>query len=160
MAWKIKAYDENGEEYISSESYETREEAEAMVDAHYASGDLGCAGEIEIISEEAFADFENEEDYLDSLKKEDEYEFDIPFEYIVKHYGDDEAEMETAIMNVKVEWDSSEHGYKISYSCYDEDKIDPAEGNGTIDDFYEEIVYYEVTEKLYEEGIGPSAICI
>ena len=33
MAFKIKVFDEDGEEYIDSASYETSEEAEAMIKA-------------------------------------------------------------------------------------------------------------------------------
>ncbi len=52
MAFKIKVFDEDGEEYIDSASYETSEEAEAMIDAHFESGDLGCVGEKDIMAEE------------------------------------------------------------------------------------------------------------
>ena len=56
-------------------------------------------------------DYDTEEEYLDSLKKEDHYHFTVPFTYNKKKLGDDQYEDGTAIMEVDVDWDSFQHGY-------------------------------------------------
>ncbi|BAS11782.1 hypothetical protein AHiyo8_00850 [Arthrobacter sp. Hiyo8] len=60
--------------------------------------------------------FENEEDYLKSLKKEDSYTFSYPFEYIAKNHGNDKYDIDMATMEVRVEWSDFQVGYVISYS--------------------------------------------
>ncbi len=102
----------------------------------------------------------NEEDYLDSLKQEDSYHFSIDFEYIEKNYGNDEYDIAIATMEVDVVWDSKDHGYKISYYCPDEELIDPNEGNGTVDDFYQHIIKFEVLDELESLGIPTEAIIL
>ena len=62
-------------------------------------------------------------------------------------------------MEVDVNWDQSQHGYAITYHCPDSYRIDPAEGNGTIDDFWHETVYFDVMDKLESLDIYATAIC-
>ncbi len=100
----------------------------------------------------------NEEEYLDSLKREDSYHFSIPFEYIVKNYGNDRYDVDTAYMEIDVVWDPDYHGYQISHYVPDMYKIDPNEGNGDEEEFYRNLVYFEVMDKLDSLGIGPSAV--
>ena len=102
--------------------------------------------------------YECEEDYLDSLKRNDSYYFPIDFEYIEKRHGDGDYDMATATMDVEVEWNDFEHGYVISYSCPDEYLIDPNEGNGNLSEFYDVAVYFEVMDRLADEGIGAEAV--
>lgn len=104
-----------------------------------------------------FEGFETEEEYLDSLKKDDNYHFTIPFEYIKKNYGNDEVDMARAYMEVDVDWDEYEHGYSISWYCPEESTIDPSQGNADIDDFYENAVESEVLERLDSMGITSEA---
>lgn len=100
----------------------------------------------------------NEEEYLDSLKKADSYHFSIPFEYIKKNYGNDKYDVATTNMEIDVVWDADYHGYQISHYVPDMYLIDPSEGNGDEDEFYSQIVYFEVMDKLDSLGIPPSAI--
>ena len=105
-----------------------------------------------------FDGFDTEEDYLDSLKQDDHYHFSIPFEYIEKNYGDGEYDIETAYMEVDVDWSSYDHGYKISYHCPDMSSIDPDEGNGDEDEFYDYWVEDKVLSELDSMGIGSEAL--
>lgn len=105
-----------------------------------------------------FNGFENEDDYLDSLKQDDCYHFSIPFEYIAKNYGNDKYDIATTNMEVDVEWSDSEHGYKISYFAPEEYLIDPAEGNCDIDGFYEYDVSLAVQAELESMGITAEAL--
>ncbi len=59
--------------------------------------------------------FANELDYLRSLKKDDSYTFTYSFEYIAKHHGNGNYDIDTANMGVRVEWDDSNAGYVVSY---------------------------------------------
>jgi hypothetical protein len=103
---------------------------------------------------------DDEEKYLDSKKKANHYHFSIPFTYIKKRLGNNQYEDGTAVMEVDVNWDQSQHGYVITYHCPDSYLIDPAEGNGTIDDFWHETVYFDVMDKLESLDIYATAICI
>lgn len=99
--------------------------------------------------------FENELDYLRSLKKEDSYTFSYPFEYIAKNYGDDNYDIDTAMMDVRVEWSDFQAGYEVSYEVPDMHKIDPAQGNGDAQEFFEGDVYWRLIADLDALGIGP-----
>lgn len=94
------------------------------------------------------------------MKKEDRYHFSIPFEYIEKNHGNDNYDIATAYMECDVEWDDLNEGYTCHYSCSDESDIDPEEGNGSLDDFYEEQVIPALQDALEEEGIGITDLCL
>lgn len=98
--------------------------------------------------------FENELDYLRSFKKGDSYSFTYPFEYIAKNHGNDNYDVATADMVVRVEWNESEAGYSMTYDVPDMHKIDPAEGNGDAESFYESDVYRRFEDDLDALGIG------
>lgn len=102
--------------------------------------------------------FEKEEDYLRSLKKDDRYTFSYPFEYIAKNHGGDNYDIDTATMDVCVEWNDSEAGYEISYAVPDMRKIDPAQGNSDAEGFYESDVYWRLIADLDALGIGSELI--
>ena len=104
-----------------------------------------------------FNGYESEEEYLKSLKQDDHYHFSIPFEYIEKNYGNDNADMATAIMEVDVDWDDIDNGYKITYNCPLEYLIDQSQGNSDIDGFYEYAVEYQVLALLDSMGITAEA---
>jgi hypothetical protein len=81
--------------------------------------------------------FENELDYLRSIKKDDSYTFTYPFEYIAKNYGNDNYDIGT-----------------VAYDVPEMDKIDPAEGNGDAASFYESDVYSRLVSDLDGMGIN------
>jgi len=101
-----------------------------------------------------FNDFDSEEDYIRSLKQKDHYHFSIPFEYIEKNYGNDTYDIAEAIMEIDVDWDESNLGYRISHYCPDMNKIDPAEGNGDEEEIYVHTIEQEVLERLDSMGIS------
>lgn len=101
----------------------------------------------------------DEEKYLRSLKQEDSYHFSISFEYIKKNYGNGNYDIATTNMEIDVQWDDSSVGYVISHNVPNMNIIDPAEGNGDEDEFYDNIVEPIVLEKLYSLGIT-SAILV
>ena len=103
-------------------------------------------------------EYEKEEDYLKTLKQEDYYHFSIPFEYIKKNYGNDNYDIGIAQMQIDVNWDDICCGYRITHNCPDMYEIDPNEGNGDEDEFYDNYVEQIVFEKLEELGIGPTAL--
>lgn len=98
--------------------------------------------------------FENEQDYLRSIKKDDSYTFTYPFEYIAKNRGNDNYDIGTADMVVRVQWTDTEAGYTVTYDVPEMDKIDPAEGNGDAASFYESDVYWRLVSDLDGMGIG------
>ncbi len=98
--------------------------------------------------------FEDELDYLRSPKKDDSYTFSYSFEYIAKNYGNDKYDIDTATMNVRVEWNDSDAGYEASYDVPDMHKIDPDQGNSDAAGFYEHDVYWRLIPDLDALGIG------
>ncbi len=98
--------------------------------------------------------FENELDYLRSIKKNDRYTFTYRFEYIAKNHGNDNYDIGTADMVVQVQWNDTEAGYTIAYDVPEMDKIDPAEGNGDAASFYESDVYWRLVSDLDSMGIS------
>lgn len=102
--------------------------------------------------------FPNEQDYLNSLKKDDSYTFTYPFEYIAKNHGNDNYDIDTVDMVVNVEWSDGEAGYMISYKVPDMHKVDPSQGNSDAAGFYEHDVYWRVISDLENLGIGPELI--
>ena len=94
-----------------------------------------------------------------TLKKNDSYHYSIPFEFIEKNNGGPDDEIGIAYMDVDVEWSDNHDGYVISHYCSEMNVIDPNEGNGDEDEFFEHIVFDEVLNRLAMEGIGVEAIC-
>ncbi|MEU8883836.1 hypothetical protein [Streptomyces hydrogenans] len=105
-------------------------------------------------------DYENELDYLRSIKKDDSYTFTYPFEYIAKNHGNDNYDIGTVDMVVRVQWADAEAGYKVTYDVPEMDKIDPAEGNGDAESFYEGNVYWRLVSDLDGLGIGTELLAI
>lgn len=98
--------------------------------------------------------FEYELDYLRSIKKDDSYTFTYPFEYIAKNHGNDNYDIATTDMVIRVEWNDSDAGYTRTYDVPDMYKIDPSEGNGDAESFYESDVYSRFEDDLDALGIG------
>ena len=105
-------------------------------------------------------DFEAEIEELRSRKMDDSYHFTYDFTYIAKNLGGDEYEDGTATMECDVVWDDSDAGYRASYNVPDMYKIDPSEGNGDADAFYETDVYWRLMSDLDALGIDSTLRCI
>lgn len=104
--------------------------------------------------------FSNEEDYLRSLKQDDRCSFEYSFEYIAKNHGDDNYDIDTATMEVRVEWNDSNVGYEISYDVPAMHKIDPTQGNSDAEGFYEHDVYWRLIADLDSLGIGSELLAL
>lgn len=104
--------------------------------------------------------YANEEDYLKSLKKEDSYTFSYPFEYIAKNHGNDNYDIDSATMEIRVEWSDSQAGYIISYNVPEMYKIDPAQGNSDAEGFYEHDVHWRLLADLASLGIDSDLIAL
>ena len=102
----------------------------------------------------------NEDEYLESLKKDDHYHFSVPFEYIKKNLGDDNYELAELTMEVDVDWDDSNNGYQISYDAPGFYEVDPNEGNGSLEEFFDSAVEDTVLSQLSSLGITSEAIMI
>ncbi|MBO4915721.1 MAG: hypothetical protein J5449_11025 [Oscillospiraceae bacterium] len=61
-------------------------------------------------------------------------------------------------MEIDVIWNDTEYGYEVFYNCPSMGIIDPAEGNGSEDDFYFDIVEPDLLEKLSCMGITSEAL--
>ena len=105
-----------------------------------------------------FIDYEKEKKSFDTLKKEDHYHFSIPFEYIKKNYGNGEYDIAEALMEVDVDWDDFDHGYRVSFNCPDMYLIDPDEGNGDEEEIYSSAVENTVLRHLRSMGIPNKAM--
>lgn len=62
-------------------------------------------------------------------------------------------------MDVDVEWDESEQGYVMYYSCQEEYLIDLAEGNSDLEGFFEYDAEDKVRDELSSLGIYTEAFC-
>ena len=102
--------------------------------------------------------FENSDEHLKALKKNDSYHFTVPFEYIKKNYGDGIYDIATTNMEVDVTWDDFDNGYVITFNAPEMYLIDPAEGNGDEEEFYESWVESKVLSRLEAMGITYEAL--
>ena len=52
-------------------------------------------------------EFEDEDEYLRSMKQEDSYQFSYDYEYVADRFGDgdDDVKLENARLNVSLSWD-------------------------------------------------------
>lgn len=117
----------------------------------WLSNILGNSGE-----QDSPHDYDAELDQLRSRKQDDSYHFSYEFTYIAKKLGDDEYQDGTATMECDVVWDDAEAGYRVSYYVPEMHMIDPAEGNGGADSFYEYQVEPELMRDLDSLGIDSS----
>lgn len=81
-------------------------------------------------------EFEDEDDYLRSLKLDDSYSFSYLYEYIADGSDDEDVQMETATLHVELSWDdSSAPGYVVSYTVESPTPL-PNEWTGDADQLF------------------------
>lgn len=99
--------------------------------------------------------YDNEENELYSLKRDDSYFYSIPFEWDIK---DDDGEWKTlsTTMDVNVEWSDFDVAYKISFTCPDEDEIVAC--GSSLTECYNDCVRDEVVARLNSEGVATDVI--
>ena len=98
--------------------------------------------------------FDNDDDYLDSLKRDNSYYFSIPFSWDVRNEDGEWYTVSTS-MDVDAEWDDYDHGYKVSYDCGDSDELE--RGGAVLSECFESL-YDEVYAKFDSEGIPSDAV--
>lgn len=101
--------------------------------------------------------FENEDEFLRSLKQDDSYEFTYDYEYVADRFGDgdDDVKLEIATVNVLFTWDDTPApGYTVSYTVDSPTPI-PNDWTGDADQLFRDL-WDEVTEDLYSNEIGPN----
>ena len=100
--------------------------------------------------------FEDEDEYLRSMKQDDSYQFSYPYEYVADRFGDgdDDVKLLSARLNVSLAWDdSSAPGYVVSYTVDSPTPI-PNDWTGDADQIFNDL-WSEVTADLGSLGIGP-----
>ena len=100
--------------------------------------------------------YENEDDYVRSLKKDDTYSFSYTYEYIVNRFGDgdDDVELANATVNITVSWDdSSVPGYTLSWNIYAPTSL-PNEYTSSKEGIFEEVSDMYLSSDLFANGIS------
>lgn len=100
-------------------------------------------------------EFEDEDEYLRSMKQDDWYQFAYDYEYVADRFGDrdDDVKLENARLNVSLSWDdSSAPGYVVSYTVDSPTPI-PNDWTGDADQIFNDL-WLAVTADLDSLGIG------
>ncbi len=104
-----------------------------------------------------YNNYDNEDDYIRSLKKEDVYNFSYSYEYIVKRYGDgdDDVELANAIVDIRVSWDdTSVPGYTLSYQVHAPTSL-PNDYTTTEEGVFQEVCVKYLVNDLTSIGVSP-----
>lgn len=100
-------------------------------------------------------EFEDEDAYLRSLKRDDSYEFSYKYEYVADRYGEgnDDVTLEHATVNVSLSWDDSPApGYRVSYTVDSPTPI-PNEWTGDADQIFQDL-WTDVSADAEDKGIS------
>lgn len=101
-------------------------------------------------------EFEDEDEYLRSMKQRDSYEFSYVYQYVANRFGDgdEDVTLENARVNVSLDWDdSSSPGYVVSYKVDSPSPI-PNDWTGDADQIFSDL-WPAVVADLESLGIGP-----
>lgn len=106
---------------------------------------------------------EETREYLLSLKRNDSYHYSIPFEYVKEVYDleNDDVLMDTAYIEIDVEWSDETLGYEFSYYCSTDIPqivIDGMEINETIEGIFNHVTDDELMDRLHSDGIENEVI--
>lgn len=100
--------------------------------------------------------YDNEDDYIRSLKKEDMYNFSYSYEYVVKRFGDgdDDVELANATVDITVSWDdTSVPGYILSYRVYAPTSL-PNDYTSNEEGIFQEVCVMYLVNDLTSIGIS------
>lgn len=103
--------------------------------------------------------YENEDDYIRSLKKNVTYRFSYNYEIVVNRFGngDDDVELANATIDITVSWDdSSGPGYIISWNV-DAPTSLPNEWTGSKEEIVKEICIGYLLNDLEASRISSEA---
>lgn len=102
-------------------------------------------------------EFEDEDEYLRSLKRDDSYDFSYRYEYVADRFGDgddDDVTLEIATLNVSLSWDDSPApGYVVSFTVDSPTPI-PNEWTGDAEQVFDDL-WSQVSADAVARGIGP-----
>lgn len=104
-------------------------------------------------------EFEDEDDYLRSMKQDDSYELSYDYEYIANRFGDgdDDVELEVAKLDVSVSWDdSSAPGYVVSYRLHSPTTL-PNDWTGGADEIFSDL-RSDIVLDLADHDVGPGLL--
>lgn len=100
--------------------------------------------------------FDEEDDYLRSLKRDDTYDFDFDFEYVSNRFGDgdDDVELEIARVTISFAWDDSPApGYVVSIAIDSPTPI-PNDWTDEPQGLFRDLWYGDAAAYLESVGIG------
>lgn len=109
-----------------------------------------------LVNKSTGEEFEDEDEYLRSMKRDDSYQFSYDYEYVADRFGDgeDDVKLENARLNVSLTWDdSSAPGYVVAYTVDSPTPI-PNDWTGDADEIFNDL-WYAVTADLNSLGVGP-----
>lgn len=100
--------------------------------------------------------FDDEDEYLRSLKRDDSYTFEFDFEYVANRFGagDDDVELEVAHVTITFAWDDSPApGYVVSIAI---DSPTPIPNDWTDDpeELFRSLWFGDAADYLGTVGIG------
>jgi hypothetical protein len=100
-------------------------------------------------------EFEDEDDYLRSMKQDDSYAFTYDYDYVADRFGDgdDDVKLKIAKLNVSLTWDdTSAPGYVVSYTVDSPTPI-PNDWTGDADQLFNDL-WTDVVADLESRGVG------
>lgn len=100
-------------------------------------------------------EFEDEDDYIRSLKQEDSYEFSYTYEYVANRFGDgdDDVELKIAKLEVTFSWDdSSPPGYVHSCTVDSPTPI-PNDWTGDAEQLFQDLFFTYIEDDLMDNDI-------
>ena len=100
--------------------------------------------------------YENEDDYVRSLKKNDTYRFSYNYEIVVNRFGDgdDDVELANATVDITVSWDdSSVPGYVVSWDV-DAPTSLPNEWTNSKEEIVKEVIVRDLYSDLEAKGVS------
>jgi hypothetical protein len=101
-------------------------------------------------------EFQDEDEYLRSLKQGDSFQFSYDYKYVADRFGegDDDVALAIAKLSVSLSWDdSSAPGYVLTYTVDSPTPI-PNDWTGDANEIFNDR-YSELEADLYALGIGP-----
>jgi hypothetical protein len=123
--------------------------------ATVGAGD-NCSIHLTLLPNSTGDEFEDEDEYLRSLKLDDVYSFSYPYEYVADRFGDgdDDVTLETATLTVLLVWDDSPApGYEVSASVDSPTPI-PNEWTGDATEIFSDL-WSDIAADSDSYGIGP-----
>lgn len=101
--------------------------------------------------------FDDEDEYLRSLKQDDSYALGLDFEYVANRFGDgdDDVELEIARVTISFSWDDSPvPGYVVSIDIDSPTPI-PNDWTDEPEGLFRDLWYGDAADYMGTVGVGP-----